>query len=141
MGIRLDQVNLVVGDMDAMADFYGRLGLSLSTGPPEWLPHHRNSTGGDGADVDLDSQAFAKVWDEGWPGGPGIVLGFRVDEREEVDRLHDELVAAGYRSQQAPYDAFFGSRFAVLSDPDGNAVGLLSPRDHSRRTPTPPPPD
>ncbi len=140
MRIRLDQVNVVVRDMDAMAAFYGRLGLDLDGGTPEWAPHHRNTGPRDGVDFDLDSPAFATVWDEGWPGGAGIVLCFRVDDRADVDVLYTDLTSAGYAGQQEPYDAFWGSRFAVVTDPDGNAVGLLSPRDPSRRHPTPPPP-
>jgi catechol 2,3-dioxygenase-like lactoylglutathione lyase family enzyme len=133
----LDQVNLIVGDMEAMAGFYGVLGVELPAGPPEWAPHHRNSEPGVGIDLDLDSQPFAAVWNRGWPGGPGIVLSFRVPERRDVDRLHDELTAAGYASQQEPYDAFWGSRFAVVLDPDGNSVGLMSPRDDAFRSPPP----
>jgi catechol 2,3-dioxygenase-like lactoylglutathione lyase family enzyme len=136
----LDQVNLVVGDMDAMADFYRRLGLELDAGPPDWAPHHRNTESAEGVDVDLDSQPFAAVWNRGWPGGPGIVLGFRVPDRPSVDRLYEELTAAGHATQQEPYDAFWGSRFAVVTDPDGNAVGLMSPRDDAFRGPPPPPP-
>jgi uncharacterized glyoxalase superfamily protein PhnB len=32
----------------------------------------------------------------------------------------------GYRGLQAPYDAFWGARYAVLEDPNGLAVGLMS---------------
>jgi catechol 2,3-dioxygenase-like lactoylglutathione lyase family enzyme len=138
--IRLDQVNVVVGDMEAMAEFYARLGLRLSSGPPEWAPHHRNTGGRDGVDFDLDSSTFASVWNQGWPGGAGVVLGFRVAEREDVDRLHEELTAAGYASQQTPYDAFWGSRFAVVADPDGNSAAIMSPPDPALRTTSPPPP-
>jgi catechol 2,3-dioxygenase-like lactoylglutathione lyase family enzyme len=138
--IKLDQVNVVVANMEAMAEFYGRLGLKLSSGMPEWAAHHRNTGGRDGLDFDLDSSAFASVWNEGWPGGTGIVLGFCVPDREQVDQLHEELTSAGYASQQTPYDAFWGSRFAVVSDPDGNSVALMSPPDPARRTPPPAPP-
>ena len=140
MDIRLDQVNLVVRDMDAMAGFYGRLGLDLGSGTGPWAPHHRNAVSAEGVHVDLDSATFAATWDEGWPGGPGIVLGFRVATREDVDRLHAELTAAGHESQQPPYDAFWGARYAVVTDPDGNAVGLMSPVDGARRTSSPLPP-
>jgi uncharacterized glyoxalase superfamily protein PhnB len=51
-----------------------------------------------------------------------------VSDRESVDRLHAELTAAGRASRQEPFDAFFGSRYAVVEDPDGNLVGLKSPR-------------
>ncbi len=140
MDIRLEQVNIVVRDMDAMAAFYVRLGLQLDPGRPEWSPHHRNTGGRDGIDFDLDSPEFASSWNEGWPGGTGIVLGFRLAERDDVDRLYAGLTADGCASQQPPYDAFWGSRYAIVVDPDGNAVGLMSPADPARRSPPPPPP-
>lgn len=138
---KLDQLNIVVRDMDAMAEFYGRLGVELQSGDdPEWAPHHRNSDGGDGIDLDLDSAPFAAVWNRGST-GPGIVLGFRLPDRESVDRLFGELVAAGYGGQQEPYDAFWGARYAVVTDPDGNAVGLMSTAEaHRRGAPPPAPP-
>lgn len=140
MDIELDQINVIVHDMDAMADFYGHLGLSLNDPSPEWAPHHRNTGTRHGLDFDLDSSAFASRWNRGWRGDTGIVLGFRVPERREVDRLYDELVEAGHEGQQPPYDAFWGSRYAVVSDPDGNSVGLMSPPDPAHRTPPPDPP-
>lgn len=68
------------------------------------------------------------------------MLGFEVPDRADVDRLYDELVAAGATAQQAPYDAFWGARFAVLADPEGNAIGLTSPSDPAYRGTPPPPP-
>ena len=85
-------------------------------------------------DVDLDSTSFAHKWDRGWPGGTGVVLGFKVDTRAEVDELVAALAADGVPVQQEPYDAFWGARYAVVSDPDGNGVGIMSPVDPARRT-------
>lgn len=136
--VRLDQVNVVVRDMEAMSAFYERLGVPIQSGLPQWAPHHRNTGTVDGIDIDLDSDQFAAVWNVGWPGGGGVVLGFRVDSREEVDRRYEDLTAAGYTGQQPPYDAFWG--YAVVADPDGNAVALMSPLDEALRTPPPPPP-
>ena len=51
MEIRLDPVKVVVDDMEAMADFYSRLGLRLSRGTPEWEPHHPSTGGQDGVDL------------------------------------------------------------------------------------------
>lgn len=138
--VRLDQVNIVVRDMEAMSAFYERLGVPIQSGLPQWAPHHRNTGTVDGIDIDLDSDQFAAVWNVGWPGGGGVVLGFRVDSREEVDRRYEDLTAAGYTGQQRPYDAFWGARFAVVADPDGNAVALMSPPDEALRTPPPLPP-
>ena len=80
------------------------------------------------------------MWNEGWSGGSGVILGFQVEDRPAVDRVYDELRSAGATPQQAPYDAFWGSRFAVVADPDGNAIALMSPSDPARRTAPPSPP-
>jgi uncharacterized glyoxalase superfamily protein PhnB len=63
-----------------------------------------------------------------------VVVGFHVASREEVDRLYGEMTAAGYRGLQAPYDAFWGARYAVVEDPDGIAVGLMSPKSAEHRS-------
>jgi len=137
---QLDQVNFVVKDMDAMTEFYGRLGVRIHVGPPEWQPHHRNSDIEAGAHVDFDSPQFASRWNSGWEEGrTGLIVGFKVESVEAVDRLHAELTAAGYVSQQEPYDAIWGARYAVVVDPDGNSVGLMSPIDRSRATRAEPP--
>lgn len=139
--IALDQVNVVVPDVGEAAAFYRLLGLDVADTAPEWQAHHRSFAEGQGLDIDLDSQAFATRWNGGWPiGTPGVVLGFRVATREAVDELHERVVAAGHRSQQAPYDAFWGARYAVVVDPGGNAVGIMSPADDARRTRPPDPP-
>jgi uncharacterized glyoxalase superfamily protein PhnB len=71
----------------------------------------------------------------------GVVLSFALASSGEVDATYAVLTAAGYHSQQPPYDAFWGSRYAIVEDPDGNAVGIMGPADANRRywPPTPPP--
>ena len=73
--------------------------------------------------------------------GGGIVLGVALPARAAVDAIYAEVTAAGYAGRQPPYDAFWGSRYAVVEDPDGHQVGLMSPIDDSRKTwpPVPPP--
>jgi catechol 2,3-dioxygenase-like lactoylglutathione lyase family enzyme len=135
--IVLEQFNLVVRDMAASVAFYRRLGLDVRDTEPQWERHHRNVVLPGGIHLDLDSVAFAKHWDRGWPtsGGGGMgVLGFRVGSRDAVDRLYADLTGAGYRGQQEPYDAFWGVRYAVVEDPDGNAVGLMSEADAAMRS-------
>jgi uncharacterized glyoxalase superfamily protein PhnB len=63
----------------------------------------------------------------------GTVLGFSLASRELVDARYAELIDAGYTGRQAPYDAFWGSRYAIVEDPDGRDVGLMSPPDPERR--------
>src|SRR5262245_47014049 len=127
---RLDQLNFVVRDMDAMVAFYQRLGVQVQVGPPDGQPPHRNSEGRDGRHIALDSSRFATVWNSSWAEGrSGVVIGFKVGSREAVDRLFAELTAAGYAGEQEPWDTFWGARYAIVSDPDGNSVGLMSPID------------
>jgi uncharacterized glyoxalase superfamily protein PhnB len=90
-------------------------------------------------DVDLDSTSFAQKWDAGWTGGTGVVIGFKVDSRHDVDEVVAALVADGIPVQQAPFDAFWGARYAVVSDPDGNGVGIMSPIDPATRSEPPSP--
>jgi catechol 2,3-dioxygenase-like lactoylglutathione lyase family enzyme len=128
-----DQVNIVVSDMDASIAFYRRLGLQIPDTDPEFQSHHRSARLPGGIDVDFDSTAFARHWDSGWNGSTAV-LGFKVASREQVDAVYADLTEAGYRGQQEPYDAFWGARYAVVADPDGNAVGIMSPVSQDRST-------
>jgi catechol 2,3-dioxygenase-like lactoylglutathione lyase family enzyme len=133
----LSQFNLVVRDMEATVAFYRRLGLTIPETDPAWAQHHRTAIMPNGIDLDFDSQEFARRWNTGWaaqPGGGMGVLGFRLPSREAVDSVFADMTRAGFGSQQSPFDAFWGARYAVIEDPDGNAVGLMSPVDPERMT-------
>jgi catechol 2,3-dioxygenase-like lactoylglutathione lyase family enzyme len=123
---RLGQVNLIVSDLERSARFYGRFGWSFRTmGDSAMIAELPG-----GLLVSLHLPDFAKSWNEGYEGAMGGAAVFDVSlpDRRSVDRLHAEFVADGYRSPQAPMDAFFGPRYAIVEDPDGYLVGLKSPR-------------
>jgi catechol 2,3-dioxygenase-like lactoylglutathione lyase family enzyme len=145
--LALGQINVVVRDMRRSLAFYRLLGVSLPEEREgegsEWARHHVNGVASNGVRVELDSLAFARQWNPGLDGagpGTGVIPIFHVSSREEVDRVHARATAAGYRSHKAPEDAFWGARYAILEDPDGNSVGVMSAIDASRRRPPPPPP-
>jgi catechol 2,3-dioxygenase-like lactoylglutathione lyase family enzyme len=129
-----NQFNLVVTDMAATVAFYRRLGLTIADTASEWAPHHRTAAMPNGIDLDFDSTEHALVWDQGWTGHRTGVLGFGVSTREAVDETYADLTGAGYKGEQVPYDAFWGARYAVVQDPDGNPVGIMSPVDPARRS-------
>ena len=136
----LNQINLVVRDMDAMIEFYRRLGTDIAPTEPPWDRHHRTLGTRDGLDFDLDSTSFAAQWNQGWSQGQtGPVIGFQVESRDTVDSIYADLTNAGYVGQQPPCDAFWGARYAVIADPEGNTVGLMSAVDPARRTEPPTP--
>lgn len=128
-----DQLNLVVSDMEATVTFYRRLGLDIPDTDPAFQAHHRSARLPDGLDLDFDSAEFARHWDAGWREGHAVI-GFKVSSRERVDELYAELIAFGYAGQQPPFDAFWGARYAIVEDPDGNPVGIMSPADPDRRS-------
>ena len=126
----LNQLNLIVRDMAASAAFYRRLGVDL----PENAAVHAEAGFG-GVTFELDDADSARWWHAGWRAAPGprLVLTFRVDSRDEVDSLYESLTGDGYAGIQPPFDAFFGSRYAIVADPDGNDVALMSAPDPARR--------
>ena len=66
-----------------------------------------------------------------------VVLGFRIPTREGVDQRFSSLTSTGCRGLQPPFDAFWGARYAIVGDPDGIAIGLMSPIDPTRQTAPP----
>jgi catechol 2,3-dioxygenase-like lactoylglutathione lyase family enzyme len=128
----LDQLNLVAADLDATVAFYRRLGVQIEAEPGAV---HVEAHFPNGLSLEIDAAASVGAWDSAWKaqlGGP-TVLGFAMASREAVDELHGDLVAAGYPDHQPPFDAFWGGRYAIVEDPDGRCVGLMSPIDESRR--------
>lgn len=68
-----------------------------------------------------------------WDDRGSTVLGFWVTTRDAVDEIYTDLTGGGHRGHQPPYDAFWGGRYAIVDDPDGNSVGIMSPQDPDRK--------
>ncbi|MER5183034.1 VOC family protein [Streptomyces sp. NPDC002896] len=125
---RFDLVGLVVSDMAASLAFYRRLGLDFPEGAED-QPHVEAALPG-GLRLALDTEETIRSFHPDWrpaPGGGRIGLAFRCDGPGDVDAVYDELVAAGYHGELKPWDAFWGQRYAVVQDPDGNGVDLFAP--------------
>ena len=127
-----NQVNIVVADMAATIAFYKLLGLSIDP-PPDGM--HLPLRFPNGLLVEFDTVKFTKQWNTGFGGttGGSTVLGFGVPSRDAVDSIYRTVIDAGHRGRQPPYDAFWGARYAIVEDPDGNSVGLMSPIEEARR--------
>jgi uncharacterized glyoxalase superfamily protein PhnB len=93
-----------------------------------------------GLALSFGTATLTRGYDPNWrePSGPGTnTLNFTLASREAVDAKYAELVAAGYGAHLSPIDAFWGSRFAIIDDPDGNVIGLHSPVESERRAAPP----
>lgn len=133
----LNQLNLVTRDFDATLAFYRKLGLDVPSDPGHDGIRHTGVTLPNGFTLDFDNEKLASIYNAAWRGPVGssrALIGFGVATREEVDARYAELVAAGYEGRQVPYDTFFGARYAVVADPDGNDVGIMSPQDDAKRS-------
>ena len=132
----LHMLNVLVRDMAASVEFYRRLGV-VAPDVGDGSGVHRQLRMPNGFSLELDTADSARVWHAGWRADPAsvrVVIGFALPTREAVDQRYAELTAAGYVGRQPPFDAFWGARYAIVADPDGNDVGLMSPIDESRRT-------
>ena len=132
----LHMLNVVVRDMAAALDFYRRLGVAVPDSRAGADNHVQLRMPG-GFSLELDTVESVRWWHAGWRNEPGnvrVVLGFALPSRQAVDERYAQLTNAGCVGRQAPFDAFWGSRYAIVSDPDGNDVGLMSPIEESLRT-------
>jgi|SRR6185312_6776805 len=140
-GARFHQVNLVVRDMQGSLAFYRRLGLDIP-GDAVWESgghaHHASAETDGGVDLEFDSHQLARAYNRGFAAERGrVTIGVSLESREAVDALWHALLAEGAHGLQPPFDAFWGARYAIVEDPDGNPVGLTSPVDPARRAPPP----
>jgi catechol 2,3-dioxygenase-like lactoylglutathione lyase family enzyme len=123
--VTLDMVGIATKDMTASLRFYRLLGLPVPEGV-DAEPH-----------VEVDLGEFRLAWDtveilrgvyDGWdePVGHRVELAFRCSARDEVDAVYGRMTEHGYRGHKAPWDAFWGQRYAIVEDPDGNLLSLYA---------------
>ncbi len=125
---RFAVVGLVVDDMAASLAFYRRLGLDLPA-EADGQPHVEAVLPG-GLRLAWDTAGTVRSFDPDWrpPAGGGHRLGLAFDcgKPGAVDAAYAELTGAGYEGRKEPWDAFWGQRYAIVHDPDGNSVELFA---------------
>ncbi|WP_405620787.1 VOC family protein [Streptomyces sp. NBC_00076] len=128
MSPRFDAIGLVASDMAASVTFYRRLGFAFPEGAED-APHAEAELPG-GLRLLLDTEETVRSFLPGWQppaGGGRASLALRCDSPSEVDSVYETLVDAGHHGELKPWDAFWGQRYAVVLDPDGNGVDLFAP--------------
>ena len=129
-------VHIFIRDMDETIAFYRYLGIEVTP----WGEHFARAILPNGLSFEFGSAALSKAYDPGWrepSGNSANALQFRLPSREAVDDLYIVLTGAGYHGHLPPFDAYWGSRYAEVDDPNGNIVGLQSPQDPDRASPPP----
>jgi len=104
--------------------FYRLLGVDV----PDPDGDHLDVTLPNGLRLMWDTEELMKQIDpeREEPRGHRMGLAFECESPAAVDELHAKVVDAGFRSKAAPYDAFWGQRYATLLDPDDNEVHLFA---------------
>jgi catechol 2,3-dioxygenase-like lactoylglutathione lyase family enzyme len=126
-GLDLFMVGVVVSDMRRALEFYRRLGIAVPADSDD-VAH---------VEVKMSGLTFFLTTEEGnarWDparrpitgDGYRIVLEFYLGTAEELDARYAELTGYGYTGHCAPYDVTADTRFAIVEDPDGNAILLSS---------------
>ncbi|GAA0964624.1 VOC family protein [Acrocarpospora macrocephala] len=127
MSPTLNVIGIVVTDMARSLAFYRRLGLGLPA-EADSEPHVEVTLPG-GLRLVWDTADTVRSFDPAWTpasGGSRLGLAFACASPAEVDEVFAQLVDAGYDGHLKPWDAFWGQRYAVVHDPDGNGVDLFA---------------
>ena len=122
----LNALGIVTSDMAASIRFYRLLGLDVPETPDEG---HVDTFLPNGVRLMLDSEEVVRSFRPDWKRETGnqVSLAFECEGPAEVDELYARIVAAGFDGDKAPWDAFWGQRYAQLRDPDGVPVDLYAP--------------
>ena len=121
-----DLIGIVVRDMSASLRFYRLLGLDIL--PNMETEPHVEVTLPNGFRIAWDSLEMIKSIYPDWvePVGQRMTLAFKCETPAAVNALYAEVIRNGFRGHKAPWDAFWGQRYAVVVDPDGNLIDVFA---------------
>ena len=122
---QLNAIGIVVSDMAQSIRFYRLLGVDVPETPGEG---HVDTFLPNGVRFMLDTEDTVRSFRPDWARERGNQLGlaFECASPAEVDEVYARVIAAGNPGEKAPWDAFWGQRYAQLQDPDGVPVDLYS---------------
>jgi uncharacterized glyoxalase superfamily protein PhnB len=123
----LNAIGIVCADIAESVRFYRLLGLDVPD-PADRPDGHIDVDLGNGVRLMFDTEDVVRSFEEGWARTDGnqISLAFECDSPAQVDEVYARVVEAGFASRKEPWDAFWGQRYAQVSDPDGVPVDLYA---------------
>lgn len=122
-------VDHVVRDMAKSLAFYRLLGLDIPPELDEESMVEYQASNGFTLTWSLEAM-FVQSGGDKWKDLPGrgrVRLSFHCGSPEGVDETYVRMTTAGYVGESAPWDAFWGQRFAQLLDPDGCMIDIFAP--------------
>lgn len=120
-----DAIGLVAKKLETTTAFYQALGLKFH----QVAVGHWEAKTSSGVRVMLDSVDLIRELNPNWKeptGSSRVALCFVQESSKQVDILFNRLLEVGGKAIKAPFDAFWGQRYASVADPDGNQVDLFA---------------
>jgi uncharacterized glyoxalase superfamily protein PhnB len=120
---QLDAVGIVSSELGRTRAFYRLLGIEFGEGDD-----HVEATMPNGLRLMVDAEHVIHSFRPDWTRETGnqLALAFACGTPAEVDEMYARVVDAGFEGEKEPWDAFWGYRYAQLSDPDGVPVDLFA---------------
>jgi uncharacterized glyoxalase superfamily protein PhnB len=120
-----DAIGIVTADCEKAIRFYKLLGIDFERAPGT---EHFEAKTPSGIRLMLDSVALVQKFEPDFVKvrGTGVSFCFKQESREKVDEVYAAVTSAGFESKKAPWDAFWGQRYACVLDPDGNQIDLFA---------------
>jgi catechol 2,3-dioxygenase-like lactoylglutathione lyase family enzyme len=127
MAIDVDMIGLTTGNMAESLRFYKTLGVETPAFNPD--EDYLEAKLPCGVRLSWNTVELIKQIDPDWvqPVGQRLGIAFLCASPAEVDEVFGRVTSAGFNGKKEPWDAFWGQRYAILEDPDGNAVELFAP--------------
>jgi predicted enzyme related to lactoylglutathione lyase len=125
----LDAVAVSAENMDLAKAFYTLLGFEFDGGF-ESDDHVEPVRRAGEPRLMIDSAALMKKLTGEAPRAPNhSIFAMLCDSPAEVDAYAAQIGAAGFAVLTAPWDAFWGQRYATVADADGYRIDLFAPLD------------
>jgi uncharacterized glyoxalase superfamily protein PhnB len=123
--MKLDMIGIIVENTARSLEFYRKLGWMI----PEVVSdeNHVEITLSNGLRFAWDELSMMQSFDPEAKISEQYVGAFLCDSPADVDAKYLEITSAGYTGHKAPWDAFWGQRYAIIKDPDGHKLDLFAP--------------
>ncbi len=122
--MKLDMIGIAAKDMARSLEFYRKLGWEIPTGLE--AEAHVEIVLENGLRFAWDTFELMVSLEPDFKISAHSIGAFLCSSPSEVDSKYAELLEAGVEGHRPPWDAFWGQRYAIIKDPDGNTVDLFA---------------
>ncbi len=124
--LKLDAVAVSAKDMKTSVEFYKLLGFAFGEWDSE--DHVEPITKNGDVRLMIDSAELMMKLNGEAPTPPNhSAFAMLCASPAEVDEVYSQITGAGFVGTTEPWDAFWGQRYATVSDPDGYKIDIFAP--------------